>query len=116
MKCLRKYKWLKLHRACLPSGKGIMGYWAKLASRAAFRKGYGMYCGFRNPVEPGMWAGGIVGLKSILGVKRRQKALWIMHELEDLGFSRVLSVGCPALLHSSWMRYPASSLRHWVLT
>ena len=40
MKCLRKYKWLKLHRACLPSGKGIMGYWAKLASRAAFRKGY----------------------------------------------------------------------------
>lgn len=86
MKCLRKYKWLKLHRACLPSGKGIMGYWAKLASRAAFRKGYGMYCGFRNPVEPGMWAGGIVGLKSILGVKRRQKALWIMHELEDLGY------------------------------
>ena len=86
MKCLRKYKWLKLHRACLPSGKGIMGYWAKLASRAAFRKGYGMYCGFRNLVEPGMWAGGIVGLKSILGVKRRQKALWIMHELEDLGY------------------------------
>ena len=86
MKCLRKYKWLKLHRACLPDGKGIMGYWAKLASRAAFRKGYGMYCGFRNPVEPGMWAGGIVGLKSILGVKRRQKALWIMHELEDLGY------------------------------
>ena len=86
MKCLRKYKWLKLHRACLPSGRGIMGYWAKLASRAAFRKGYGVYCGFRNPVEPGMWAGGIVGLKSILGVKRRQKALWIMHELEDLGY------------------------------
>lgn len=86
MKCLRKYKWLKLHRACLPVGRGIMGYWAKLASRAAFRKGYGVYCGFRNPVEPGMWAGGIVGLKSILGVKRRQKALWIMHELEDLGY------------------------------
>ena len=86
MKCLRKYKWLKLHRACLPAGRGIMGYWAKLASRAAFRKGYGVYCGFRNPVEPGMWAGGIVGLKSILGVKRRQKALWIMHELEDLGY------------------------------
>ena len=86
MKCLRKYKWLKLHRAWLPSGRGIMGYWAKLASRAAFRKGIGVYCGFRNPVEPGMWAGGIVGLKSILGVKRRQKALWIMHELEDLGY------------------------------
>ena len=70
MKCLRKYKWLKLHRACLPAGRGIMGYWAKLASKAAFRKGYGVYCGFRNPVEPGMWAGDIVGLKSILGVTR----------------------------------------------
>jgi hypothetical protein len=68
-----------------------MGYWAKLASRAAFRKGYGVYCGFRNPVEPGMWAGGIVGLKSILGVKRRQKALWIMHELEDLGYQIIFS-------------------------
>lgn len=33
-----------------------------------------------------MWSGGIVGLKSILGVKRRQKALWIMHELENLGY------------------------------
>ncbi len=86
MKCLRKYKWVKLHRGCLPSGKGIMGYWAKLASRAAFRKGNGVYCGFRNAVTPGMWAGGIVGLKSILGVKRRRQALWIMHELEELGY------------------------------
>lgn len=66
MKCLRKYKWVKLHRACLPAGKGIMGYWAKLASRAAFRKGNGLYCGHKNPVTPGMWTGGIVGLKSIL--------------------------------------------------
>ena len=30
MKCLRKYKWLKLHRACLPAGRGIMGYWATM--------------------------------------------------------------------------------------
>lgn len=75
MKCLRKYKWLKLHRACLPTGRGIMGYWAKLASRAAFRKGYGMYCGFRNPVEPGMWAGGIVGLKSILAMMENRACI-----------------------------------------
>lgn len=63
-----------------------MGYWAKLASRAAFRKGNGVYCGHRNPVTPGMWAGGIVGLKSILGVNRRNQALWIMNELENLGY------------------------------
>lgn len=36
MKCLMKYKWVK-H---LPQGKGIMGYWAKLVSCTAFRKGY----------------------------------------------------------------------------
>ncbi len=85
MKCLRKYKWLKLQRACLPQGRGIMGYWAKLASRAAFRKGIGIYCKHHNAVTPGMWKGGIVGLKKILGIKRRQRVLWIMHELEDLG-------------------------------
>ena len=63
-----------------------MGYWAKLASRAAFRKGNGLYCGHKNPVKPGMWTGGIVGLKSILGVKRRQQALKIMCELESMGY------------------------------
>ena len=86
MKCLRKYKWVKLHRWCLPEGNGIMKSWAKLASRAAFRKGFGMYCGHRNPVTPGMWSGGVVGLKSILGVRRRSQALCIMHELESLGY------------------------------
>lgn len=86
MKCLRKYNWLKLYRAHMPSGKGIMGYWAKLASRAAFRKGVGIYCGYKNAVTPGMWSGGIVGLKSILGVKRREQALGIIHELEELGY------------------------------
>mgnify|MGYP001624298888 CR=1 FL=1 len=67
MKCLRKYQWVKLSRAYLPQGKGVMGHWAKLASRAAFRKGQAVYCGYTNEVVPGMWSGGIVGLKSILG-------------------------------------------------
>ena len=66
MKCLRKYKWVKLPRMHLPGGKGLMGYWAKLASRAAFRKGNAGYCGHINPVTAGMWSGGVVGLKSIL--------------------------------------------------
>ena len=86
MKCLEKYSWLKLSRAYLPNGQGLMGHWAKLAAHAAFRKGIGMYCGHRNPVSAGMWSGGIVGLKSILGVKRRSQALKVMRELEELGY------------------------------
>ena len=71
MKCLMKYQWVKLPRNHLPEGKGIMNAWAKLASRAAFRKGQASYCGHINAVSPGMWSGGIVGLKSILGAKSR---------------------------------------------
>ena len=63
-----------------------MAYWAMLASRSAFRKGNASYCGHSNPVAPGMWAGGIVGLKSILGVRSRAKALQILGELSSLGF------------------------------
>ena len=86
MKCLCKYKWVKVPRKYLPSGYGYLGYWAKLASHAAFRQGNGYYCGHSNPVTPGMWAGGIVGLKSILGVRRRSEALQIMQELQELGY------------------------------
>ena len=75
LKCLMKYEWVKLRRDTLPTGKGIMGAWAKLASRAAFRKGQASYCGYINAVRPGMWSGGVVGLKSILGVKSRTQAL-----------------------------------------
>lgn len=59
-KCLLKYQWVKLPRAHLPAGKGIMGYWAKLASRSAFRKGQAHYCSYTNDVMPGMWSGGMV--------------------------------------------------------
>ena len=62
MKCLMKYPWVKLPRNRIPAGKGIMGAWMRLAARAAFRKGEARYCGYNNPVEPGMWVGGIVGL------------------------------------------------------
>ena len=77
MKCLIKYKWVKLPRELEIDAKGLMTYYTRLATRAAFRKGTARYCGFENPVESGMWAGGIVGLKSILGVKKRLLALWI---------------------------------------
>ncbi len=86
MKCQLKYRWVKLPRACLPQGKGVLGQWARLAARAAYRKGVGLYCGFENPVEPGMWAGGVVGLKSILGTKSRKAALETLEQLRELGY------------------------------
>lgn len=86
MKCLRKYEWVKLPRNYPNMGKGLMSYWAKLAARAAFRKGNSKYCGHVNAVSPGMWAGGIVGLKSILGIKSRDVAMQILDQLSSLGY------------------------------
>lgn len=88
MKCLMKYQWVKLPRNRLPEGKGILGAWARLAARAAFRKGQAVYVGHVNPVVPGMWSGGMVGLKSILGLKSRQKALEVLETLSRLGYIR----------------------------
>ena len=59
MKCLIKYKWVKLPRDIEIEAKGLMTYYIRLATRAAFRKGIARYCGFENPVEPGMWAGSL---------------------------------------------------------
>ena len=86
MSCLLKYRWVKLPRALVPSGKGVLGSWARLAARAAFRAGTGRYCRHMNAVTPGMWSGGIVGVKSILGVRRRGDALRILDELQALGY------------------------------
>ena len=77
-KCLLKFPWIKVPREDIPALKGLLGYWLKLVSRAAFRKGISAYCGYENAVEPGMWVGGIVGLKSILGVKDCKQVLQIM--------------------------------------
>ncbi len=38
MKCLWHYEWVKLPRNIVPEGKGVLGDWFRLASRAAFRK------------------------------------------------------------------------------
>ena len=86
LKCLMKYEWVKLRRDTLPAGKGIMGAWAKLAARAAFLKVHASYCGHKNAVIPGMWSGGIVGLKSILGIRSRVQALEILDKLSALGY------------------------------
>lgn len=86
MKCLMKYEWVKLMRSHLPWGKGLMGAWARLASRAAFRKGQAEYCGYKNEVNAGEWSGGIVGVKSILGIKKRSEALKMLDRLSELGY------------------------------
>ena len=86
MSCLERFLWIKLPRSVVPSYKGILSHWTHLAARAAFRKGIASYCGHRNPVEAGTWAGGIVGLKSILGVKKREQALEILRQLSELGY------------------------------
>jgi len=86
MSCLLKFNWVKLPRDSLPPGKGIMGAWARLAARAAFRPGQSNYCGHRNDVELASWVGGIVGLKSILGISNREKALAIMDSLTETGY------------------------------
>ena len=86
MKCLKKFKWVKLPRHLIPNAKGLLGAFLRLASRAAFRKGWSIYCGHQNPVEPGMWAGGIVGIKSITGIRSRQKAIETLDRLQELGY------------------------------
>ena len=86
MKCLKKFKWVKLPRHLIPDAKGLLGSFLRLASRAAFRKGWSSYCGHQNPVEPGMWAGGIVGIKSITGIRSRQKAIETLELLQKLGY------------------------------
>ena len=86
MKCLRRFEWVKLPHSHLPEGKGLLGAWSKLASRAAFRKEYAEYCGFKNAVSPGQWSGGIVGIKSILGTKTRSKTIATMDQLQELGY------------------------------
>ena len=53
MKCLLKYQWVKLPRNQIPAGKGIMGAWMRLASRAAFCNGQAKYCGYTNQVTIG---------------------------------------------------------------
>lgn len=85
MKCTLAYPWVKLPRAHIPAGKGIMASFLRLASRAAFRTGYATYCGHVNAVQAGSWAGGIVGVKSILGCDK-SKAMNMLEMLNSAGY------------------------------
>ena len=61
-----------------PSFEGPAGLLAEACIPGCVPKGISAYCGYENAVEPGMWVGGIVGLKSILGVKDCKQVLQIM--------------------------------------
>ena len=95
MKCLKKYTWVKVPRGEIPfHAKGILIYYMRLASRAAFRKGTARYCGHTNAVEVGSWVGGVVGLKSILdketqgcaGNYGRASDAWLYHLHAGTGY------------------------------
>lgn len=86
MKCALQYPWVKLPRVHIPAGKGIMGSYLRLAARAAFRTGYATYCGYRNAVQAGSWVGEIIGLKSILGIRDKRKALAVLDALCNMGY------------------------------
>ncbi len=84
MSCQLKYNWVKLQRQQIPNLDGIMSFYLRLSARAASKAGIVRYCQFMNDIEPGMWSGGIVGLKSILGLKNADKALDTLRVLPDL--------------------------------
>ena len=86
MKCLTKYPWVKYPRSLIPSKSGLLGNYIRLYARAAYRTGQARYCQYINDVRLGEWVGGVVGLKSILGVSTREKAFSILRELSDWGF------------------------------
>lgn len=85
MQCLLKYKWVKLPRDRIPESDGILGSYLRLTARAAICPGRVRYCQYENAVTAGMWAGGIVGLKSILRIKKADQALLTLKVLAELG-------------------------------
>lgn len=68
------------------SGQGANGLLGKAGISCSVSKGTCPLLWIQNEVIPGMWSGGIVGLKSILGLKSRAQALEIMNELSALGY------------------------------
>ena len=85
MRCLNKYRWVKLPRTQIPTGNSLLGNFIRLYASAAYRPGQAHYCQYINEVRFGEWIGGIVGLKSILGLSSREQALSVLEDLSDWG-------------------------------
>ena len=61
----------RLDEACLP---------------CSISQGHSPLLWIKNEVSPGMWSGGIVGIKSILGIKKKSDALLMLDKLSELGY------------------------------
>ena len=85
MKCLQRYAWVKLPRTQIPTGRSILSNFIRLYASAAYRPGQARYCQYINDVRYGEWVGGIVGLKSILGLSCREQVLSVLEDLLDWG-------------------------------
>ena len=60
MRCLNKYRWVKLPRTQIPTGNSLLGNFIRLYASAAYRPGQAHYCQYINEVRFGEWIGGIV--------------------------------------------------------
>ncbi len=85
MSCLMKYKWVKIPRDLIPEGRGLLLDYIRAYAAAAITKGTIRYCQYENEVEEGMWAGGRVGLKSILNAGSTADALERLQRLASFG-------------------------------
>ena len=85
MSCLMKFKWVKIPRNIMPEGSGLLSDYIRVYSAAAITKGTIRYCQYENEVEEGMWAGGRVGLKSILRTNSASDALDRLKRLASFG-------------------------------
>lgn len=85
MKCLERYAWVKLPRTQIPAGRSLLSNFMRLYASAAYRPGQARYCQYINEVHFGEWVGGIVGLKSILGLSSREQAFLVLEELSNWG-------------------------------
>ncbi|MDE6852428.1 MAG: hypothetical protein K2J67_08065 [Lachnospiraceae bacterium] len=81
MKYLWHYEWVKLPRNIVPEGKGVLGDWGKLASRAAFRKGTSLYCGYINTVILFMYSTEYYRTISKRVLYRIEKIIIVTHDL-----------------------------------
>lgn len=86
MVCKMQFKWVKLPRNLNIPQKGVLYNWFCLGRSAAYSEGKIKYVNHHNPVAAGEWAGGIVGLKSILQKRDKKQALEALFSLNELDY------------------------------
>ena len=83
---LNKFDWVKVRRKDLDLPQSVLTDLLKLTASAAVQAGEILYCRHINEVAAGQWAGGVVGLKAILGEKNKTKAIDRLNTLAELGY------------------------------